>query len=485
VEVGIWNAGDSAVRVDSVAIDAPAGWSLERMEAGGGAPAISPGSVLTRRFVLTVARDAERTQPYFLRRPLINRGGLYDWSTVPPDVRGLPFDPPPVSARVRLIIGGEPVSVTREVVYRYRDQAIGEVRRPLFVTHDLDVGVAPDELVWPIDGNSREPRHFTITVTNRSRSAVPAARVIVTVPPGWPPVTAESLSFTREDETKSLTVALAIPVTDSLKPGRYELRVAATVAGGGRQDAGGGLEIIDYPHIRPRALARASVADIRAARLALPALSHVGYVRGASDRVPETLTAVGVPLEMISADSLARGDLSRYDAIVIGSRAYETDPALVANNGRVLDYVRNGGLLIVQYQQYPFVDCGFAPYPLHIARPHDRVTDENAPMTPLEPGHPAFHYPNEIGSDDWRGWVQERGLYFAHDWDTTYVPLLETHDPPPNPQQELKGGLLVAPVGRGIYVYTGLSFFRQLPAGVPGAYRLFVNLLGLKRKNVP
>ena len=475
VEVGVWNAGDSTVRVDSVAIDAPNGWSLERLEQG--APSIAPGTVLTRRFVLTVARDAERSQPYFLRRPLINRGGLYDWSTTPPEVRGLPFEPPPVTARVRVIIGGERVTLTREVVYRYRDQAVGEVRRPLFVTRDFDVSVTPDELVWPIDGGAREPRHFTITVTNRSRSPSPA-RVLLTVPAGWPSVSPESLVFSREDETRSLTIALAAPATDSLKPGRYELRVAAN---GGL----GGLEIIDYPHIRPRALTRSSIAEIRAARLALPAVTHVGYVRGASDRVPETLAAIGVPLEMISADSLARGDLSRYDAIVIGSRAYETEPALVANNGRMLDYVRNGGLLIVQYQQYPFVDGGFAPYPLHLARPHDRVTDENAPVTLLEPGHPAFHYPNEIGTDDWRGWVQERGLYFAHDWDTTYVPLLESHDPPPNPAQELKGGLLVAPVGRGTYVYTGLSFFRQLPAGVPGAYRLFVNLLGLKRRNVP
>ena len=475
VEVGVWNAGDSTVRVDSVAIDAPNGWSLERLEQG--APSIAPGTVLTRRFVLTVARDAERSQPYFLRRPLINRGGLYDWSTTPPEVRGLPFEPPPVTARARVIIGGERVTLTREVVYRYRDQAVGEVRRPLFVTRDFDVSVTPDELVWPIDGGAREPRHFTITVTNRSRSPSPA-RVLLTVPAGWPSVSPESLVFSREDETRSLTIALAAPATDSLKPGRYELRVAAN---GGL----GGLEIIDYPHIRPRALTRSSIAEIRAARLALPAVTHVGYVRGASDRVPETLAAIGVPLEMISADSLARGDLSRYDAIVIGSRAYETEPALVANNGRMLDYVRNGGLLIVQYQQYPFVDGGFAPYPLHLARPHDRVTDENAPVTLLEPGHPAFHYPNEIGTDDWRGWVQERGLYFAHDWDTTYVPLLESHDPPPNPAQELKGGLLVAPVGRGTYVYTGLSFFRQLPAGVPGAYRLFVNLLGLKRRNVP
>jgi len=191
---------------------------------------------------------------------------------------------------------------------------------------------------------------------------------------------------------------------------------------------------------------------------------------------------VGLPIELLGPDSLAHGDLAAYDAIVIGSRAYETDAALAANNGRLLDYARGGGLVIVQYQQYPFVDGGFAPYRLSMARPHDRVTDEAAAVTPLDPAHRVFHYPNAIGPDDWREWVQERGLYFAHDWDSTYVPLLETHD---GAGPELKGALLVAPLGRGTYVYTGLSFFRQLPAGVPGAYRLFANLLGLRRTNVP
>ncbi len=447
VEVNVWNASDSAVRVDSVTIAAPAGWSLERLELG--TPSVAPGALLTRRFVLTVARDAERTQPYFLRRPLTNRGGLYDWSTAPPDVRGLPFEPPPVSARVRLIIGGEPVTLTREVVYRYRDQAIGEIRRPIFVTRDVDVAITPDELLWPIDGSAHEPRHFTLTVTNRSRGAA-NLRTAVISPQGWPSVSPESLAFTHEDETKSVVVSLAPPAADSVRTGTYDLRAGS-----------GWLEIIDYPHIRPRALTRPAVAQIRAARIALPALSRVGYVRGAADRVPEALLAVGLPLDLIGPDSLARGDLSRYDAIIIGSRAYETEPALVANNGRLLDYTKNGGLVIVQYQQYPFVDGGFAPYPLTIARPHDRVTDENAPVTALDPAHPVFHYPNEIGVEDWRGWIQERSLYFA------------------------KGGLLIAPVGRGTYVYSGLSFFRQLPAGVPGAYRLFVNLLGLKRRNVP
>jgi hypothetical protein len=230
---------------------------------------------------------------------------------------------------------------------------------------------------------------------------------------------------------------------------------------------------VDYPHIRPMAYVREATVRVEAAPLALPRLAHIGYVRGAADLVPEALRAVGLPVTVLSADDLGRGDLSRYDVIVVGSRAYETDAALVANNARLLDYARRGGRVIVQYQQYPYINGRFAPFPLTIARPHDRVTDETAPVTLLAPDDPVFRTPNAIGPADWRGWVQERGLYFAHAWDPAYTPLLETGDA----GQRLQGGLLVAPLGRGLYVYTGLAFFRQLPAGVPGAYRLFANLL--------
>jgi hypothetical protein len=179
---------------------------------------------------------------------------------------------------------------------------------------------------------------------------------------------------------------------------------------------------------------------------------------------------------MLGPVDLESANLSRYDAIVVGSRAYETNPGLLRANRRLLDYVRNGGLVIVQYQQYPFIEGKFAPFPLEIARPHDRVTDETAAVQILDPASPVFNVPNKIGPADWEGWVQERGLYFAHTWDPAYTPLLSMKDPDTS---DLKGGLLVAKVGKGIYVYTGLALFRQLPAGVPGAYRLFANLLGL------
>lgn len=475
VEATVWNAGPATVAVTDLGLTAPAGWTVAALDT---APSgsVAPGAVLTRRFAVSVPADAPRTIPYFLRRPLA--GALYDWTGVPAEVRGRPFEPPPLAVRARFTAGGVVIGATQEVVQRYRDQAIGEVRRPLLVTRPFDVTVTPDLVVWPVDGAvAGMARGFAVAVTNRTRGRA-SARVRFAVPDGWRPIPAESLAFEREDESRSLQVTLQAP--PGVRPGRAALRV--TVSGADGRVSEGALVVIDYPHIRPRATEDASTADVRVARLALPGVRRVGYVRGASDRVPEELQAIGVPVEVLSADTLARGDLSRYDAIVVGSRAYETEPALVANNERLLAYARAGGLVIVQYQQYQFVDGHYAPYPLSIARPHDRVTDETAPVTALAPDHPLFHTPNEIGPADWDGWVQERGLYFAGTWDSTYVPLIESQDPGEPP---LRGGVLVAPVGRGTYVYTGLSFFRQLPAGVPGAYRLFLNLLGLKERHVP
>ncbi len=481
IEAVVWNAGSAEVRVEALTIAAPTGWPVVAT-LGEARAMVEPGGVLTSHFTVSVPADAGRAEPYFLRRPVA--GALYDWSGVAADVRGRPFAPPLLELRARLTVDGVPIDARREVVYRYRDQAIGEVRRPVFVTRPFEVAVSPDLVVWPLDGQPTAgrgalgtARRFTVTVTNRTRGAA-TARVQFSVPDGWRPIEPQTLRFEREDETRTLTVTLQAP--PGVTTGDQTLRVSAV--GGDGSVSEGALMVIDYPHIRPRGLSVPSRAEIRVARMALPALRRVGYVRGASDRVPEELRAVGVPIVLLTADSLASADLAPYDAILIGSRAYETEPALVANNGRVLEYARGGGLVIVQYQQYQFVDGDFAPYPLTIARPHDRVTDEQAAVAALDADHPVLHAPNAIGPPDWNGWVQERGLYFAHAWDSTYVPVLEMADPGGAP---LRGGLLIAPVGRGTYVYTGLAFFRQLPAGVPGAYRLLLNLLGLKDRHVP
>ena len=236
------------------------------------------------------------------------------------------------------------------------------------------------------------------------------------------------------------------------------------------------LPLIDHPPLPPTPVPQAATVEVVRTRLALPELRGIVYVPGAADRVPGYLAALGLPLTTLDGTALEAADLSRFDVIVIGSRAYQSDPGLARVNARLLDWVRAGGTMIVQYQQYPFVEGHFAPLPLEIARPHDRITDETAPVKVLEPTSAVVNVPNRIGPQDWQGWVQERSLYMPHTWDPGYTPILEMQDPDQPPQ---RGALLVAKLGKGTYVYTGIAFFREIPAGVPGAYRLFANLLAL------
>jgi hypothetical protein len=300
---------------------------------------------------------------------------------------------------------------------------------------------------------------------------VGALRIVT--PPGWRAEPALlPVRFGKPGEERIVEV-LVRPAT-GVTPADYTISAVFQTAGGARFTRG--FQIIDYPHIRPRVRYHPAAGRVRALDLRLPAGLRIGYVRGASDEVPEALARLGLQLDLLDADSLALANLDRYSTVVVGSRAYEVRPDLGANHRRLLEYVERGGTLLVQYQQYQFVQGGFAPHPLTIARPHDRVTDETAPVRLLQPTHPVLSWPNRITPQDFTGWTQEQGLYFAHEWDTRYTPLLEMADPGETP---LRGGLLVAPYGRGTYVYTGLAFFRQLPEGIPGAYRLFANLLAL------
>jgi len=481
VTAAVWGAGAARVAVERVTLVAPAGWTSAEgaTGAGEGTPAffgVQQGSVATRRFTLMVAPDAALSEPYFLARPLA--GALYDWGGAAASLRGEPLDAPLVTARFVLSVAGASLTLEREVAWRRNDPASGEVRKPLLVVPAVGVAVSPDLLVWPLA--SRDARTVTVDLTAGAAGSTTGS-VRLEVPAGWPEVAPQPFTLEGRGTRRSFTFLVRAPRT--LAAGSYAIRAVAEV-GARRYDRAS--IVVDYPHIRPMAYVREAVARVEATPLVLPRLARVGYVRGAADVVPEALRAIGVPVTLLGPDDLARGDLAQYDVIVVGSRAYETDPALVANNGRLLDYARGGGRVVVQYQQYPFIAGRFAPFPLTIARPHDRVTDETAPVRVLVPDDPLFRSPNLIGDADWQGWVQERGLYFAHDWDPAYTPLLESGDA----GERLRGGLLVAPLGRGLYVYTGLAFFRQLPAGVPGAYRLFLNLLarpvaGGERHDVP
>jgi hypothetical protein len=233
---------------------------------------------------------------------------------------------------------------------------------------------------------------------------------------------------------------------------------------------------VEYPHVRPRILFQVAEATVTVAPVVFPAGLAIGYLRGAADAIPEALAAAGLRFHLLSAEDLEGDLLDSLDVLVIGPRAYETDDAVQRAHPRLLAFAARGGTLIIQYQQYQYVRGGFAPHPFTIARPHDRVTDQTAPIRFL-PGSEAIRFgPNRLTEADFDGWVQERGLYFARDWDSNWTPLLETHDPG---EPDKLGGLLVARLGEGTVVYTGLSFFRELPAAVPGAWRLFANLLAI------
>jgi len=465
VQSSLWNSGAEPLTGANVALIPSPDWAREPLV--GEAKDLAPG-ILGSWELKPVVPAAPLTIPYFLRHPL--QGSLYDWSDAPADQRGEPFGPPPYVARFRFNVRGVSVTLDREVVHLHRDQALGEVRRPLRIVPKVEVALAESLLVWPIQKGGARTLHVALT----SHAAAPLkGRVEATIDgAGWPAVPPRPFELAEAGEP--LDVALDLTPPKSLKPGSSTVKVEAVLEGGERYALA--VPLVDYPHIRATAQPQEATARIQAADLRWPPLKRVGYVRGASDRVPEFLRQAGVPLEVLGPKDLAEGDLKRFDALVVGSRAYEVDEALARANHRLLDYVRNGGLMVVQYQQYPFVDGKFAPLPFDIARPHDRVTDETAPVKILDPKHPAFNQPNRIGAEDWDGWIQERGLYFAHTWDPGYTPLLAMKDPD---GPELQGGLLVAKLGKGTYVYSGLAFFRELPAGVPGAYRLFANLLAL------
>jgi LmbE family N-acetylglucosaminyl deacetylase len=499
-----WNASDAPRLSDMRAAQCIPLGECQGPDADSTAERIPPGQVGTLTAEARVLEQSPST-PYFLLLPRL--GDLYRWPEQREDrltltggpPLGEPFEPPSFVGSAEVVAGeGDSLGASRvaEAVFRYNDQARGEVRRPVTVVPRIDVKIDPATEVWPTA--SRLPHRFTVTLTHGARDTT-VGTVRLQLPRGWPAVAPQRFRFTREDERNVFLFDVRPPA--KLMPDSQEFRAVAQDSAGSTYDVG--VFTVDYPHIRPRSYLRLARAIVRPAPLILPRLSRVGYVRGAADRVPEALLDVGVPVVGLDPSVLERGNLDRYDAIVVGPRAYETDSALVENNGRLLAYARRGGLVIVQYQQHQFFNKRFAPYPMTVGgqplrldestppRPgttparatppvsHDRVTDENAPVRVLAPEHAVVRGPNRITAKDWKGWVQERGLYFARSWDGRYRTVLETHDPG---EAALKGGLLVAPVGKGTYVYTGLSLFRQLPAGVPGAFRLFANLLALGRK---
>ncbi len=353
-------------------------------------------------------------------------------------------------------------------VFREVDPVRGEVDRRVALAPALSVTL--DRAVEY--ARADVPLDRVVTVHLRSAStAARTATVRLALPAG---LTADSAARTVTLPGYDARAAVDFRVRGTLRPGRVVVRASAESNG---DRFATGYQLLDYDHIRAQRLYRPAETAIEAVDVALPAHATVAYVPGVGDNVAPTLADLGIPVTVLDSTALGAGDLSKYTHVVIGPRAYESNAALAANNGRLMDWVARGGTMVVQYGQYEMTRPGVMPYPITLGRPAQRVTIEEAPVTVLDPAAGVLGVPNRIGAADWRGWVQERSTYMPETADPRYRTAIAIHDPGEAPNAN---GILLAPVGRGTYVYVTLALFRQLPAGVPGAARLMANLLAAR-----
>ena len=409
------------------------------------------------------------TQPYWLELPK----DAATYAVRDAALIGNPENRPVLTAEFRLRVGGAEITLTRPVENRYVDRVYGELTRPLAIVPPVAVDFGGSALVFA-DTKSRK-----IEVPVKATTGKASGEVRLEVPAGWMVEPAsQHFDLAAADEQTLAIFTLTPPVGESMGV----LRAVATV---GEKRIASNTRIIDYPHIPQQTLFPSSESRLVRADIQNPA-RLVGYVVGAGDEVPAALRQLGSEVTLLSSDDLTHGDLSKYDAIVTGVRAFNTRPDLRANYQRVFKYAEDGGTLIVQYNTPDGGPPGTAPpetstlahlgpYPIRESRDNkDRVTVEEAPVTFPNPQLPLLHRPNEITDKDFEGWIQERGVNFAVEWDAKYQAVLESHDPGEKP---LLGGMLYTKYGKGAYIFTAYSWFRELPAGVPGAYRIFANML--------
>jgi hypothetical protein len=425
-----------------------------------GATSLENNRPMKTDFSVRIPEDADETNPYWLDAPPTR--GLF--RVADPRSIGRPESRPAMTARVTLEMAGESLVFEVPVQHRSTDPVIGERYRPLEISPKVSLHLAAPVLFFP-DRNARE-----VGVTVRAGKKDVSGVASLKTPQGWLASGAQPFALRNEGDE----AVLRFTVTPPAGPAAGAVRAEATVDG---VTFSHDVVRIDHPHVPPIALAPATEARL-VREDTLVRARRVGYVMGSGDEVPEALRQLGLEVTLLSDEDLAAAPLGRYDAIVAGVRAYNTRKRLAAVQARLLEYVKDGGTYIVQYNtSQDLVTPEAGPFPLKLSR--DRVTVEEAPVRLLVPDHPLLSAPNRIGPKDFEGWVQERGLYFPGSWDERYEPLLGMADPG---EKETTGALLYARYGKGAFVYTGLAFFRQLPAGVPGAYRLFANLVSASRR---
>jgi LmbE family N-acetylglucosaminyl deacetylase len=436
---------------DSSSFDVPKGWNVSP------APT-APGrsSTTVARFNISVPADAS--------------------VSITPAEKVLPFPPPLVSLALPVSLDDYTFIEKRTIEFS-ETQTTGVMTYPLELVPAVTLTVEQPQVMLP-EKHASAPLDLFARVRYHAKQPAKVA-VGLETPPGWTVQPIAPIDFSAPGDQ---LVRYVVTPPASLAAGAYPLHPFAKLG-----DATFRTSLEPIPTLPTRDWSAPNDVQVHVLDLNVPASLRVGYINAADDLIPDDLRQLGIQVDMLGEAALGFNDLSHYDAIIVGLRAYELRPDVVQANPRLLDYVKNGGTLVVQYEREPFWGLHKpAPYPAEMdARKSNtlaRTTDANSPVQFLAPQNPLLNTPNKITLDDFKGWVQERGTYYWDHWDSHYEPILGLQDPN---EPVVNGSLVYAKYGKGVYIYAGLVFFRELPAGVPGAYRLFVNLLSQTPQALP
>ena len=407
----------------------------------------------------TLPKEVTWTQPYWLRKP----AALGTFVVDEQKLIGLPENPPPFPVEVIVRVGEQDIRYLVDTKYRDVDPIAGELRHGLVIAPPVFANLQNSAFVFGDDKSK------TIQVRVTASTGAVRGQLKLDAPKGWRIEPASVPVDLKAAEAEAFATFTIHPPSN---PGEATLRAVVTVDG---REYSFARERISYQHIGVHTLMPPAEAKIVRADIKKKG-ELIGYIPGAGDDVPQSLQQIGYNVKMLEESEITAENLKRFDAVVLGIRAYNTQDRIGNWQPELLAYVNAGGVVVAQYNTAGDVKTKeIGPFPLELSR--DRVTDETAEVRMLAPDHPLMNTPNKITAEDFKGWVQERGLYFSNKWDPAWQPLFSCNDPPDKP---LDGGQLVAKAGKGYFIYTGYSWFRQLPAGVPGAYRLFANMVSLR-----
>ncbi len=426
--------------------------------------ALAAGQSVSRTLELDLPPDSAPSKPH-VTRPSI---AVSRYTAAPGVDAWRPSPPPMLAVRARLTVLDVPIDLTRSVQRRESLAPYGYALRELTAVPSLSVAVEPKQAMVAV-GQKGGRIPITARISNHQQAAATATATLE-LPSGWRSEPASVDIQLPAGGQAQATFTVTAPVTS---PGTQVITATVTSAGRSYSE---GYDIIAYRDLETRHLYRPSVVKVAAVDVAIAPKLQVGYVMGVGDEVPAALRQLGAAVELLDAAVLASAPLERFDAIVLGTRAYAVRADLRTHNARLLDYAKNGGNLIVLYNTQELDPAAQAPFPGKLPGNAEEVSEEDATVTILAPDHKVFTSPNRITAADFDGWVEQRGSKFWTEWDAAYTPLVESHDRGQAPQ---RGGWLHARVGKGHYSYVAYAFHRQLPYGVPGAYRLMANLLSL------